>query len=104
MTKKTIIVDEYHQGASAQAYREHVQQMRDAVSETHTKNDHIESQQPQFQRLSTVMFCRAQSISVQIEVETDGQQIRNATCGVQKGCHRYMKLADMTAGVCILVE
>ncbi|AJZ56946.1 hypothetical protein OI25_7405 [Paraburkholderia fungorum] len=41
MTKKTIIVDEFHQGASAQAYRDGVQQMRDAVSDIHTKNDGI---------------------------------------------------------------
>jgi phage shock protein A len=43
MTKKTIIVDEFHQGASAQAYRDGVQQMREAVSEIHTKNDGIET-------------------------------------------------------------
>jgi hypothetical protein len=41
MTKKTIIVDEFHQGTSAQAYRDGVQQMRDAVSDIHTKNDGI---------------------------------------------------------------
>ncbi len=41
MTKKTIIVDEFHQGASAQTYRDGVQQMRDAISEIHEKNDGI---------------------------------------------------------------
>lgn len=41
MTKKTIVVDEYHQGASAQAYRERVQETRDAVAEIHAKNDGI---------------------------------------------------------------
>ncbi|CAG9236020.1 hypothetical protein PSP6_690125 [Paraburkholderia tropica] len=41
MTKKTIIVDEFHQGASAQAYRDGVQQMHDAVSDIHTQNDGI---------------------------------------------------------------
>ncbi|WP_236077342.1 hypothetical protein [Paraburkholderia domus] len=41
MTKKTIIVDEFHQGTSAQTYRDGVQQMRDAVSEIHKKNDGI---------------------------------------------------------------
>jgi len=41
MTKKTIIVDEYHQGGSAQAYRTSVQKVRDAVSEIHAKNDGI---------------------------------------------------------------
>ncbi|WP_322071954.1 hypothetical protein [Paraburkholderia bannensis] len=64
----------------------------------------VESQKPPFQRVSKVMFCCAQGISVQIEVETDSQQIRNPTCGIQKGCRRYMKTADMTAGACILVE
>jgi len=41
MTKTTIIVDEYHQGGSAQAYRTSVQEIRDAVSEIHAKNDGI---------------------------------------------------------------
>lgn len=41
MTKNTLIVDEYHQGASAQAYRERVQETRDAVSEINAKNDSI---------------------------------------------------------------
>ncbi|ARL04265.1 hypothetical protein [Burkholderia pseudomallei] len=43
MTKKTIIVDEFHQGASAQEYRDVVQRMRDAVCDIHTKNDVIAS-------------------------------------------------------------
>ncbi|WP_321935368.1 hypothetical protein [Paraburkholderia sp. J8-2] len=41
MKKKAIIVDEFHEGASAQAYRDGVQQLRDAVSDIHTKNDGI---------------------------------------------------------------
>lgn len=45
MTKNTFIVDEYHQGASAQAYREGVQKVRDAVSEIHAKNDSISAVQ-----------------------------------------------------------
>jgi len=41
MTKKTIIVDEFYQGASSLTYRDGVQKMRDAISEIHTMNDGI---------------------------------------------------------------
>lgn len=41
MTKKTIIVDEYRAGASAQAFHERVQQMHDDVSKIHQKHDGI---------------------------------------------------------------
>lgn len=41
MTKKTIIVDEYHQGKSAHEYRDRGQEIRDAVAEIHATNDGI---------------------------------------------------------------
>lgn len=91
MTKKTLIVDEYHQGTSAQAYREGVQKVRDAVSEIHAKHDGIASVQALDGRIfatlsddemATLNFYRDRGrkfgVSVSIDNDADPAELARA--------------------------
>ncbi|WP_157381688.1 hypothetical protein [Burkholderia ubonensis] len=63
-----------------------------------------ETKQTTWTRKRAAMNCRAQGMTVQIEAETDGQTIRDASCSMQIECPRFRMPADFQVGPCILIE
>lgn len=112
MTKKTIIVDEFHQGTSAQTYRDGVQQMRVAVSEIHKNNDGIAAVRALDGRIFATLSDdemavlnlyrdtgRKLGVAVSIMNEADPDELARASCREQ--ADQILKRANSRVSVTV---